>query len=348
MEHNTPATMSSGASSVILRGQEISGSVCDASDILYQIDRDTLRQYDGSVIGPAYEAGGGDGGVVLSARQARKRSSSECEAPVRGDRCEFGDSSSTSAKKRGVQQQPLPPSSLASIVAGTVTLRNRISMYEHLQRLLYVLTWSDRHGGRWMGIKNFIDCYFSTVFHSYFGTSFTMNILHVAKTKKICAIFSPGSDRTYTILIMLNYPLWNRLLQISTSFPNKYFRRSVRCRLNVHNDVHRLQLQQNISSEDVSFCNANSVLPSSSSSSSVSHYRGHVGGGGGGGGVGGISDTFSPLFNVSLAALCLVDRLEYSMHSDLESSVPHVVTLAKFFANSQDARQVFQTTLLYE
>lgn len=192
----------------------------------------------------------------------------------------------------------------------SVVLRERVSLADHLHRLYFLLTWSDRNGGRWMGIKRFLDCYFSLVFHPYFGDRFKVTILHIAKRSKICCHFQLGvvSDfSSYTLLIMLNYPLWDKLLQVSTALPNRYFRRSVRTLL-------RKTEQQQITTDE----NTD-------------------------------SDSFTYLMNVSLAALCLVDRLEFSMQPDLERyGATHVVTVSKFFSNAHDAKNLFNTISLVE
>lgn len=250
------------------------GSVTNASDILSQLDR-----------------------ALVATDEVRRRTRKRANNDDDHDDDDHHHSSAKRAADSG------GGGGLAAVLRGVVELRERVSLNEHLQRLLFVLNWSDRHGGRWMGISHFIDCYFSTVFHPYLGDAFRMNIVHVAKARKICALFSPGSDRSYTILVMLNYPLWDQILQVATALPNRYFRRSIRARLRGRH------------SDPLGPPSADSI-------------------------------TFSPLFNLSLAALCLVDRLEYSMQSDLDSS--HLITLARFFANSQDAKQLFNTTTVYE
>lgn len=207
-----------------------------------------------------------------------------------------------------------------------VQLRDRVSLADHMHRLYFLLTWSDRNGGRWMGIKRFIDCYFSLVFHPYFGDRFKMTVLHIAKRSKICCHFQVGvvSDfSSYTLLIMLNYPLWDKLLQVSTSLPHRYFRRSVRAMLR---------------------------RGGGTTDRPAPHYNEGSGFGGLGEGME-VDPTgkFTHLMNVSLAALCLIDRLEYSMQSDLERhGATHVVTVAKFFSNAHDAKNLFNTVSLVE
>lgn len=214
-----------------------------------------------------------------------------------------------------------PSTASSSLFSGAVLMRDRVSLSDHLQRLFYLLSWSDRHDSRWMGIRNFIDAYFSLVFHPYFGKAFKLNVLHVAKSQKICAVFSLSNDRTYTILVMLNYPLWDSILQVSTALPNRYFRRSIRSRVR---DACRRRTYDGVS---VEFRENEDELKENSV----------------------VDDNFTYLFNVSLAALCLVDRLECSMAADLETAgATHVVTLAKFFTMCDDAKQMLNTLTVIE
>lgn len=201
----------------------------------------------------------------------------------------------------------------------SVSLRERVSLADHLHRLYFLLTWSDRNGGRWMGIKRFLDCYFSLIFHPYFGERFKMTVLHIAKRSKMCCHFQLGvaSDySSYTLLIMLNYPLWDKLLQISTGLPNRYFRRSIRSMLR--------SSSSNV--EETTLPDENNFDPT------------------------GLETTnFTYLMNVSLAALCLVDRLEFSMQPDLDRcGASHVVTVSRFFSNAHDAKNLFNTIALVE
>lgn len=215
---------------------------------------------------------------------------------------------------------------LVDLVGGKVDMREKISMTDHLYRLLFLLTWSDRHQGQWMGICRFIDAYFSLIFHSYFGKAFNMNVWHVARVHKMCAMFSLMPNFSYTIVVMLNYPLWDKILQTSSSLPNRYFRRSVRKRLA---DEIRSTKGWQTSGES----------KKNNSTANVDNVENDT-----------LDDLeFSRLYNVSLAALALVSQLEESMLPDLEKAgVKHVVTVARFFTGSQTARQPFSTTTLYE
>lgn len=212
---------------------------------------------------------------------------------------------------------------LVDLVGGKVDMREKISMTDHLYRLLFLLTWSDRHQGQWMGICRFIDAYFSLIFHSYFGKAFNMNVWHVARVHKMCAMFSLMPNFSYTIVVMLNYPLWDKILQTSSSLPNRYFRRSIRKRL--ADEIRSTKGWQTSGESKNNNSNANAEDDT-------------------------LDDLeFSRLYNVSLAALALVSQLEESMLPDLEQAgVKHVVTVARFFTGSQTARQPFSTTTLYE
>lgn len=212
---------------------------------------------------------------------------------------------------------------LSSLLSGAVKLSDRVSLTDHLRRLLYLLSWSDRNGSRWMGIRRFIDCYFSLVVHPYFGSAFELNVLHVAKSQKICAVFNLANDRTYTVLVMLNYPLWDSILQVASSLPNRYFRRSVRSRLfRAYNDSSYVSRDKRVRLERREAVETDKPVDES---------------------------NFTSLFNVSLAALCLIDRLEYSMAADFNScGATHVVTLAKFFTMCDDAKNIFHTTTSVE
>lgn len=212
---------------------------------------------------------------------------------------------------------------LVDLVGGKVDMREKISMTDHLYRLLFLLTWSDRHQGQWMGICRFIDAYFSLIFHSYFGKAFNMNVWHVARVHKMCAMFSLMPNFSYTIVVMLNYPLWDKILQTSSSLPNRYFRRSIRKRL--ADEIRSTKGWQTSGESKNNNSNANTEDDT-------------------------LDDLeFSRLYNVSLAALALVSQLEESMLPDLEQAgVKHVVTVARFFTGSQTARQPFSTTTLYE
>lgn len=267
--------------------------------------------------------------------------------------------------------------SLVNVIGNVVVLRDRVSMRDHLQRLLCLLTWSDRHGGRWMGIRQFIDCYFSLTFQPYLGDAFKLNIIHVANKRKICALFSAGTKGSYTILVMLNYPLWDRILRVSVALPNRYFRRSVRSRMNDDANAASIStvcddhfgvssnvvgnFRRNVTSiddESKSVVNAkndydivNLVDDDGQTKTSKNTINGDT--------VVWYRDgvpnpvieqyTSTPLFKLSLAALCLVDRLEYSMQIDRESvTFSHVMTLARFFSNSQEAKRLFRTNVSFQ
>lgn len=194
------------------------------------------------------------------------------------------------------------------VLSGVVRIRPNVSMHDHLARLVFTLGWCDMYEqGRWFGVKKFIDCYFSLVFKPYLGQAYNLNVIHVAKMRKVCAVCNVSpSDRLCTILVMLNYPLWDRLLQVSASLPERYFRRSVRQRL---------------------------ILGERETSTSVDEV------------VAGTTDAY----RTSVAALCLIDRLEFSMQADLNSAqLGHAVCLSQFVANSYDAKQVFRTELVFE
>lgn len=196
----------------------------------------------------------------------------------------------------------------APILSGIVRIRPNVSMHDHLARLVFTLGWCDMYEqGRWFGVKKFIDCYFSLVFKPYLGQAYNLNVIHVAKMRKVCAVCNVSpSDRLCTILVMLNYPLWDRLLQVSASLPERYFRRSVRQRL---------------------------ILGERETSTTVDDV------------VAGTTDAY----RTSVAALCLIDRLEFSMLADLNNAqLGHVVGLSQFIANSYDAKQVFRTELVFE
>lgn len=269
--------------------------------------------------------------------------------------------------------------SLVNVIGNVVVLRDRVSMRDHLQRLLCLLTWSDRHGGRWMGIRQFIDCYFSLMFQPYLGDTFKLNIIHVANKRKICALFSAGTKGSYTILVMLNYPLWDRILRVSVALPNRYFRRSVRSRMNDDANVSAASISTvrcddrfGVSSAVVgNFCrNVTNVDESKSVANAKNDYdivnlvdddgqtktsKNTIGGDTVVWYRDGVPNpvieqyTSTPLFKLSLAALCLVDRLEYSMQIDRESvTFSHVMTLARFFSNSQEAKRLFRTNVTFQ
>lgn len=235
--------------------------------------------------------------------------------------------------------------SLVSVMGNVMVLRDRVSLREHLQRLLCLLTWSDRHGGRWMGIRQFIDCYFSLLFQPYLGDAFKLNIIHVANKRKICALFSAGSKGSYTILVMLNYPLWDRILRVSTALPNRYFRRSVRSRVNDGKSLGGDNVRKlgECDFDVVVDSNESIVRRTDENQDSVRWYQD--------GAPNPMIDqyTSTSLFKMSLAALCLMDRLEYSMQIDRESvTFSHVITLARFFSNSQEAKRLFRTNTTFQ
>lgn len=273
--------------------------------------------------------------------------------------------------------------SLVNVVGGVVVLRDRVSLNEHLQRLLFLLTWSDRNNnGQWMGIRRFIDCYFSLLFQPYLGDAFKMNIIHVTNKRKICALFSLGTNGSYTILIMLNYQLWDRIFNVSTALPNRYFRRSVRSQVNdtrlasvgiVRDDdrsivvtdglTDRLTYNNSVVSNNsrtnksMDNCSPTIVSCRADDSSSImidanASAR-----------ISGDCSTWFPektsfkfanarrthSFKLSLAALCLIDRLEYTMQIDRESATfSHVITLARFFSNSQAAKRLFRISSSFQ
>lgn len=344
------ATMSSGG-----------GTVSDASDILARMN----DRRGNDVVG-----GDGDDASFPSSSFVRppcRRTYGRGKTSRGGDtgvteNDDDDDDNDNNAAKR------VKRASLANVVGGVVVLRDRVSLFDHLQRLMCLLTWSDRHGGRWMGIRSFIDAYFSLLFQPYLGDSFKMNIIHVTNKRKICALFSQGTNGSYTILVMLNYPLWDRILNVSIALPNRYFRRSVRSRLST-TDVCETPLitaaSSLSSSQFATFAepslHSSSSSPSSLSSSSSLQIEPIV--------IGdnnrsnndnnalrssSSSESFeaarrTPLFKLSIAALCLIDRLEYSMQIDRENvTFEHVVTLARFFSNSQSAKRLFRTGLSFQ
>lgn len=225
------------------------------------------------------------------------RSTSEQGATVAAD----DDDDDKLSTRRRLERRPF--------LADVIKLRSNVSMLDHMDRLQFALNWCDLYEkGKWFGVKRFVDCYFSLVFKPYLGPSYKLNIIHVAKMRKVCAvcILSP-EERLCTLLVMLNYPLWDRLLQVSASLPTRYFRKSIRQRLidgEASTGLGGAELDERETSE---------------------------------------------AYNVSLGALCLIDRLEYAMSADLHNAhLDHVVTLSPFLANSHEARQVFRTDLVFE
>lgn len=199
-----------------------------------------------------------------------------------------------------------------------------ISQVDHLFRLKAVLTYSDRYGG-WIGLKNFINLYFSTVFHAFFGKQIKMHIIHVEKRKKFCAHFSLRSKGAYRIIIMLNYSLWDKILLSSSALPDLYFH----C-------------------PDRSYLDKAVILDPQPDSIYVGKFK----------------DATNPLdetlisreydqsastrwYEVSVSALCLIHRLEMIMFNDLRyNHASHVVTLGKFFANNNESKNPFVVSLV--
>lgn len=214
-----------------------------------------------------------------------------------------------------------------------------IDQFDHFCRIKAVLTYSDRHGG-WIGLKNFINLYFSTVFHAFFGDNVDMHLIHVEKRKKFCAHFSLRAARSYRIIIMLNYRLWDKILLSSAALPDLYFRPPDRSYLEkaaaltvAPNTFHLGQ------PKDAAFSSANS--PSRPHSPAALRLLGND--------QGEQAANEDKWYDVSLAALCVVHRLEMIMFTDLRCNyADHVVTLGKFFANNNDIKNPFLVSHLYD
>lgn len=96
----------------------------------------------------------------------------------------------------------------------------------YFARLMAVLTYSDRHGGVWMGIQSFLDLYFTTVFNIFFGNNFDVRVVHIYSDNKFSAKFSLYNVRAYKVIILMNHTHWDRVLDVATAMPDIYFRRS--------------------------------------------------------------------------------------------------------------------------
>lgn len=342
------------ASDILTQMDDISGRVDDeltsSSSLIVMQPKRTYARRRGTVTSGQRSNVSGKRSIVMNKYDNNISSSSSISGNVNNNDNDHGNEEIASKRKR---------ESLSTIVGGVVVLRDRVSLSEHLQRLLYLLTWSDRNnGGKWMGIRKFIDYYFSLLFQPYLGDAFKMSIIHVTNKRKICSLFSLGTNGSYTILIMLNYPLWDRILSVSVALPNRYFRRSLRSFASVamssreaivtdmfddsmnrnsrpiidelgplvvrHDDDHGITIDTNASMRIPGECRSIWNVDNETSVFAAARR--------------------TPAFRISLAALCLLDRLEYSMQVDRDSAMfSHVPTLARFFSNSQTARRLFRT-----
>lgn len=189
-----------------------------------------------------------------------------------------------------------------------------ISSQIHLTKIRSLLTWSDRHGGKWIGIRKFLDIYFSTVFHMYFGSAFQMNIIHMAKKNKISCKFVLVGEKFYCLVVNLNYPLWDKLLNVGIALPDKYFETPLRTKINMSSTViTSIPFMEN------------------------------------GDGNSAVSQNSEYLFSLGLGALGLIDLLEESMRADLAYyNLDHVVTLSKFFSGNPNSKKSFVTSVMYD
>ncbi|KAK2574726.1 hypothetical protein KPH14_013142, partial [Odynerus spinipes] len=96
----------------------------------------------------------------------------------------------------------------------------------YFARLMALLTYSDRHGGVWMGIQSFLDLYFTTVFNIFFGNNFDVRVVHIYSDSKFSAKFSLYNVCAYKVIVLMNHAHWDRVLDVATSMPDIYFRRS--------------------------------------------------------------------------------------------------------------------------
>lgn len=215
--------------------------------------------------------------------------------------------------------------------------RAQADLTDHLRRLYFLLNYSDRHRHRWIGLKCFIEMYFSIVFHHYFGPSFKMKIFHIAKNTKFGAYFRVDGNKSYTIFICINYPYWNRMVQVASALPTVFFRRSPRRRF-VRATTTISDRRFVSTSFDNRSCGdaGNGGTETPTSDNAVQHDNDDRNGG--------TNDrlVFSELFKISLCALNVIERLEYSMADYLSNAgADHVITLSKFFANEPNARNIF-------
>lgn len=213
--------------------------------------------------------------------------------------------------------------------------RAQVDLTDHMRRLYFLLNYSDRNRHRWIGLKCFIEMYFSIVFHHYFGPSFKMKIFHIAKNTKFGAYFRVDGNKSYTIFICINYPYWNRMVQVASALPTVFFRRSPRRRFVRSTTSDRRFVS---TSFDNRSCGGrgDGAETLTTFDNFVPNDNGDRGGG--------TNDrlVFSELFKISLCALNVIERLEYSMADYLSNAgADHVITLSKFFANEPNARNIF-------
>lgn len=208
-------------------------------------------------------------------------------------------------------------------VFNPLVLRQNASLYDHLLRLQAVLTYCDRvNAGKWIGIQRFVDLYFSTVFHAYFGESFAMSIIHVPKRRRIGAHFILQGDRHYSIIVMLNPTFWDKLLVSGAALPDVYFSPPTR----PTDPAERSFVVQAKGCADDDDDSENEQ--------------------------GDASDTTydsTALYAISLTALSLVHRLEMFMYDDLRThNCSHVVTLSSFFTNRTNIRNPLDLSYQYD
>lgn len=213
-------------------------------------------------------------------------------------------------EEQAVQQQQ---------VFNPLVLRQNASLYDHLLRLQALLTYCDRvNSGKWIGIQRFIDLYFSTVFHAYFGESFAMSIIHVPKRRRIGAHFILQGDRHYSIIVMLNPTFWDKLLVSGAALPDVYFSPPTRP----------------TDPADRSFVVQAKGCDSDSEDEKIAPATSH---------------DSTALYAISLTALALVHRLEMFMYDDLRThNCSHVVTLSSFFTNRTNIRNPLDLSYQYD